>query len=329
VSIGDSFTWCMTVRPEDTWTSKLSGITGLSAYNLGLPARGLEEYVELLEEYGLTKQPKYVVMMVYGGNDVRDALKNEEYRASKKAEAPRPAKEGSSCYNPSANFCRVKESLEKVSGLGKSYALNTALAGLTGVFHHRARRKGDLDAVNFRYQVKLNDGSSLLYNPENADQDEPQFAKLVKERGLDPALFDAPLRRFLELSREHRFVPLVVFCPSVYAAYEASVSFQDPTLREPMLRYNAAQAEYFERRAKDWGFAFLDLSPPFRRLAEMPGPRRLLYFPTNVHLTQYAHDQVSLLIARELDRLSAARGVSVLQGPGLLTAPGSSSSVRP
>ncbi len=311
VSIGDSFTWCMSVNPGDTWTSRLGRETGISVYNLGLPARGLEEYVELLEEYGLKKNPKYVVLMAYGGNDVRDALKNEEYRRSPRDQAAaKPAKEGNSCYAPNTRFCKTKDRLESMPVLGSSYVVKTALAGMTGFFYHRSRLRGDFDAVNFRYEVRLNDGSKLLYNPENADQDEPQFAKLVSEKGLSPSLFDGPLKRFLQLAEEHRFVPIVVYCPSVYAAYEGAVSFQDPSLTEPMKRYNRAQTDYFEARALELGFTFLDLTPHFRKVVQTPGERKLLYFPTNVHLTQAGHEEVSRLVREVLERAEAKAGVT-------------------
>ena len=34
VAVGDSFTWCTAVRPEDAWVSRLSQITGIGGYNL-------------------------------------------------------------------------------------------------------------------------------------------------------------------------------------------------------------------------------------------------------------------------------------------------------
>ena len=80
IAIGDSFTWCHAVRPEDTWSSRLGELSGLSAYNLGRGGIGLHEEVQILKQLGLSRSPKVVVMNVYEGNDIRDALRYQEHR---------------------------------------------------------------------------------------------------------------------------------------------------------------------------------------------------------------------------------------------------------
>ena len=49
VAVGDSFTFCTTVQPEDTWTAVLGRRFDLSAEDLGVPRLGVFEYLEVLE----------------------------------------------------------------------------------------------------------------------------------------------------------------------------------------------------------------------------------------------------------------------------------------
>lgn len=41
IALGDSFTWCTTVQPEDTWTSRLQEFSGSLTYNLATPGVGV------------------------------------------------------------------------------------------------------------------------------------------------------------------------------------------------------------------------------------------------------------------------------------------------
>ena len=71
--LGDSMTFCTAIKQKDTSSAQLEGITGLRAYNLGIPGIGPFEYVELLRKFGLSRKPKFVVMNIYEGNDLRDS----------------------------------------------------------------------------------------------------------------------------------------------------------------------------------------------------------------------------------------------------------------
>jgi hypothetical protein len=74
VALGDSFTWCLAVRPDQAWPQRLAKFTRMTSYNMGTPYIGLYEYVQLFKWCGLGKRPRFVVMNVYEGNDLRDAL---------------------------------------------------------------------------------------------------------------------------------------------------------------------------------------------------------------------------------------------------------------
>ena len=73
ITLGDSFTEGSNVTDEDTWVVKLSQMSNLSIYNLGLAGTHPGIYEETLKYYGTKISPKIVLCMLYEGNDFRDS----------------------------------------------------------------------------------------------------------------------------------------------------------------------------------------------------------------------------------------------------------------
>lgn len=73
VAIGDSFTEGSSVSDGDAWPVRLAETSGLSVYNLGVSGYDPIHYLAVLKEYGLPLRPRYVVCMLYEGNDFRSA----------------------------------------------------------------------------------------------------------------------------------------------------------------------------------------------------------------------------------------------------------------
>lgn len=73
VVLGDSFAEGSNVSDEDVWPVRLAEESGVSVYNLGMSSYDPMHYLESLNRYGLALNPKYVVCMVYEGNDFRSA----------------------------------------------------------------------------------------------------------------------------------------------------------------------------------------------------------------------------------------------------------------
>ncbi|QIG46776.1 hypothetical protein G5V57_02820 [Nordella sp. HKS 07] len=80
VVLGDSFVFCSGVEATDTSTSYLEEISYLTTYNISIGRIGPYEYVELLRHFGLALKPRVVILNIYEGNDLRDALRYEEFR---------------------------------------------------------------------------------------------------------------------------------------------------------------------------------------------------------------------------------------------------------
>lgn len=71
VVLGDSFAEGANVSDEHAWPGRLGEHLGLSVCNLGMSGYGPAHYLAALEEYGLALQPRWVVCMIYEGNDFR------------------------------------------------------------------------------------------------------------------------------------------------------------------------------------------------------------------------------------------------------------------
>jgi lysophospholipase L1-like esterase len=294
LALGDSFTWCTTVAPEDAWPSVFSRMTGLSMYNLGLPGRGPYEYLQILKQYGLQKSPRFVVVDVYEGNDFRDAVRFHGFHAEAREEDDGP------CHLGVAWLCDGYYRL-RGSTIGRSsYAYNLVAAAIWRAVY--SARKGSID---FRYEIDFADGTVVPFNRDNVDRDEVSHAKMLAEGKPGLEVFDAALQTLVELARASDFIPVVAYTPSAYTAYDTFVRFADPEITSLMRSYSARQRAYFAAQARALGYRFLDLTPAFQR-AGASDDRGLLYFATNVHLTQRGHRVVAGELASLIKSLEIA-----------------------
>jgi hypothetical protein len=68
VIAGDSFT--LRTVPGKTWIESLGDLTGQTTLALGAPSWGPLNEVEAIKQYGLNKNPKWVLLMYFEGNDL-------------------------------------------------------------------------------------------------------------------------------------------------------------------------------------------------------------------------------------------------------------------
>jgi hypothetical protein len=79
VITGDSFT--IRTAPR-TWLESLRDLTGMSVLTLGAPSWGPLNETEAIKQYGLAKNPKWVVLMYFEGNDLFNTGQYLERRAT-------------------------------------------------------------------------------------------------------------------------------------------------------------------------------------------------------------------------------------------------------
>ncbi|MGD8976644.1 MAG: hypothetical protein PVG91_03505 [Gammaproteobacteria bacterium] len=303
IAIGDSFTWCHTVPPATSWPAVLSGLSGRSVYNLGTPAIGLYEYLVILRRFGLSRQPQVVVMNVYEGNDLRDAMRYWAYRNGRQHVAAE--------RDCSGLLCRA---------LGeRSYVYNLAVAvnieylqplfAASGPAVDAAFEAVDTDDLSFYYSLDFG-GEPVPFNLRNADRDEIAVAKAMAQGALSPTLFDEALEEFVSLAAEHGFVPVVAYTPSAHTAYADYVRFDDPDLAPLMAGMSTTLRDYFSASGERLGYFFLDLTGPLREVIAAQGPeraQRLLYGPVSIHYSVHGHRRVAEAVADFLGELPVSK----------------------
>jgi hypothetical protein len=307
VAVGDSFTWCTAVRPEDAWVSRLSQITGIGGYNLGLGGVGVYEYLQILMTYGFQWRPRMVLLNYYEGNDLRDALVYQNYRDRRGGPAASEMK-------PTGVIDKIKQTAQRVFDVpmvGKSYALNLALASGIEVYV-ATKNLWEMDQqTNFRYAFEFSD-ARIAFNLENTDLDEVEHARALREGKISLTVLDEGLARFVELAKRDGFEPVVLYTPSAYTAYSEYVAFEDPELAQLMPWFSRAQRDFLRSKSQALGYRFVDLTPALQQAAREHRAQDLLYFPTNLHLSQLGNEVVARALADVLasdtpPRPSAAR----------------------
>ncbi len=298
-TLGDSFTACTVIDPAVAWASQLAGISGLSVYNLGFGGIGPYEYLQILKRWGLPNQPRYVVMNLYEGNDIRDADRYHQHVAA--------AREGRVLYRNAGDRDDQEFDYDRIhdNPVGRSsYAVNLLVA-LVGKGYESGRNAilravGDADVqeeIDFHYTFAFPEGA-MPFNVQNADESEVRYARRIRRGEVAFDRFDAVLESFARLAREHGFTPVLAVSPSAYTVYADFVRFDDPELTELMPWFSRTQREYLRAAAGRLDIPFVDLTAPLQEAARERRGRELLYFPINVHYTAAGHRVVAETLAK-------------------------------
>ena len=298
MSIGDSFTWCVVLSPQATWTSQIGEMTGLSVYNLGRGGIGPYDYLQIFKHFGPPKQPEYVIMNFYEGNDLRDSVRYREHIEA--------AQEGRVLYTDASDRQAREldlDSLLDYSVVRDSYSLNFAAAGadkIYGGLKNAILRASGGDApekVNFRYRLHF-PTETVEFNVQNADESEVRFARKLKRGEIDFSAFDGALSNFVALGSEHGFVPIVAYSPSAYTTYADFVDFEDPSLTDLLPWFSRSQRRFLQEKAGELGYLFVDLTPALQTTGRELQGDKLLYHPINVHYTVKGNKVVAAALAR-------------------------------
>jgi hypothetical protein len=300
IAIGDSFTWCVVLDAESGWSSQLGAITGLSVYSLGRGGIGPYDYLQILGHFGLKKDPKYVVMNFYEGNDVRDS---DRYWQHVNA-----AREGQVLFTSAGDRSENELDYERLLGfpvIKRSYAINFSLAVFGKLYEGvvkalRRMQGGDVkEKVDFRYRLDFA-GASMPFNVQNADESEVRYAHKLKRGEVDFSVVDGALAAFVALGKTHGFNPIVSYSPSAHTAYLDFVEFADESLTDLMAWFSETQRAYLAGKADELGFQFVDLTPAMQRAARELQDTELLYHPINVHYTVKGNRVAAEALARAL-----------------------------
>ncbi len=301
IAVGDSFTDC-NVRAERSWPALLQTFSGRRTYNLGMQGVGTYEYVQILKQFGLQKNPRIVLMNVYEGNDLRDALRYWDHRNNQGGAA-----EVGKLNSGRGNWLSRHSYVVNLGTAAWQEWVQRAWRSLTEV--EPQLKKGldaiDKDSLDFRYVLHLEDGD-VPFNVDNADRDELRLALVMDQGLIDLEMFDEAFETFARLAQEEGFLPLITYSPSAYTAYADYVEFADPSVGPVLVRYSARLRAYFRDVADRFGVRFFDLTPDLQAAIDAQGSaqgERLLYGAHGVHYAVEGHRVVAQALTRFLATL--------------------------
>ncbi len=295
LALGDSFTYCWNVPIERAWPMQLGHALSIKTYSLGIPTTGVYEYLQMLENFGVEKEPDIVLMTYYSGNDLRDALKYHLYRnRTVKVNGDEPAATQAKYSLPRRIYYGLREGV-----LGRhSYLLNFLLVR-TGLLYSNMAQKNEQTQFDFRYVLEFPD-STVDFNTHNADHDEVVHARMLRSGELSLDILNQALEVYSRLAESHGFVPVISYMPSAHTVYDEFVKFSDPGLSGLMHDFHEKQRNYLENKSNQLGIRFVDMTASLREKARELGPNNLLYRQQDLHLTELGHDVVSKLMASYL-----------------------------
>lgn len=278
VVLGDSFVACTGIDTADASTSRLEELSHLSTYNLGVGNTGLYEYVELLRHFGLALKPHVVILNIYEGNDLRDAVRYQKFLKS-----GRDRREAENATEEALSY---------------SYSLSLLYASREWLLRDQIKWLLDGDRnINYRYTAR-SQGRIIPLNVTNQDRGEVRLAKNLKDGEVSLDLWSAALVAFKELATSHGFIGIVSYTPSMHTAYADTAQFEDRGTGELVRTMSQMQRDWLAKKSAELGLIYVDLTPAMQKAAD-EGP--LTHFPANVHLTPYGH------------RVSATVWISVIQ----------------
>lgn len=269
VVIGDSFVEAAIVAREDTVVARLETLLKAPAANLGQIAYGLRQELEVLQRFGLPLQPKLVVWVLFGGNDLRDVEFYERQLTQVGRPRPPPTTE---------------------QRLASRNAL--AVAGkLVADTVRDLRGQPTPNALDHSGLYKRADGmrDRVYFSPPEDTPNAHQWQVTVDT-----------LMRAHQLTRAAGADFLLVYVPRKFRIYRP---YLEVAPQHAIARWDLTDLpQRLGQWAKDQGIAFVDTTPP---LADVVARGEHPYFIDDVHWNARGHAAAAEAIAATLatDRL--------------------------
>jgi hypothetical protein len=276
LTIGGSIPNCAGTAASDNYTARLGQILQINSYNMAVPGVGPYEYLETLRRFGERLSPQIVIMAIAEANDLRDIERFLKFKADQSNSAKKKKKPSDGIFAASYALAFLKSGIE--------VAVKSVRESL---------------GPNFRYTAMVQNKRVAL-NVNSGDLDELKLALRLGEGKVSPQLYEESIGQFAAIARERGFVPLVLLVPAVYTVYADSIQFEDAKIAPAMRNYSDAQRKWLADNSARLGVRFFDATEKMRELAK---DRPLLFFPSNVHLTQEGHKALAEAVAPAVGEL--------------------------
>lgn len=228
LTVGDSFTYSLSVQDEQAWPALLARAP-YRVLNLGLVGAAPQQYLRMYETFGASLSPKVLLVGLFLGNDLTDALEFEAWWSAK---------------NPNSfmDFL-LKKGRSGANGWRQESYVYTALKDFR-----------ETDRVGFlqRKTVRLTDGSELYLDPKQLARQ----ASVGSPQQPAFALVLYTLEHLCTLATQQQTHCLILIFPDKEQVYL-------PILGEAVVNLAAPLLPELDKR----GIAYLDFGPYFRQRA--------------------------------------------------------------
>ena len=290
-SFGDSFTYCTSTSPEDSWPHQVTidENRDITRMNYGVPGKGLHDYYLIMKRV-IKPSSKFLIVGLYEGNDLRDAI--IYYRKSNKIDIlPR----------------EFQLSRALTQTLGRFYLPNVVFAVL------KKRRMIDpvfdefsLSTKDYNFKFRRNiDGRFEKYNIDNVDRDEVFFAQRIFEDTISfddvYRLWEPPIMSIKELADDYGAALLFLYIPSAHTAFGHNAVFDDIEVGQWVKKFSNTQQSVFLKLCNNNRLNCLNIVKAFttyNNFNEYPS-----HFPGNLHLTPAGHGVVSKEVSIALNKI--------------------------
>ena len=283
VALGDSFTRASGVAFP--WTQKLAGYARSDVLNLGEVGFGPQDELKVLKQFGLKKQPQWVILAYFEGNDLYDATSYEQ------ASPFILLRFGKYILNRSLEAWQ-----EKRPGMAHAAVISNYRYPITITIDHK-----DLQMVFFSSYISW---LSLSREAIEASQN----YRLVRENILQmQELSESAGANFLLVyvpSKSHVYLPYLndpdtiarVFTdvPVIELDDKRFLQFRDKTVAPDLVRQHMDdQGRLLADFAAENHIHFLNLTPIFQEEASTGAD---LYYRFDTHWNQLGHDLAAVSI---------------------------------
>jgi hypothetical protein len=289
IALGDSFTKASGV--PNPWTQKLAEATNSDVLNLSEGGFGPQDELKVLQQYGLEKQPQWVILAYFGGNDLYDAAAYEQ-------------------ANPFILTRFVK------------YMLTERILGGND---RKPQGEVGLDASNYRYPITVSIRNSEIkmaffsYYISWLSVSREMIAasqnyQIMEETVLKMKdLSEAAGARFLLVyipSKENIYLQYIrnretlesIFSdvPSLELDGDKYLQFSNQRVTpERTFQFIGDQAHLLGEYASEHSIGYLDLTPVFQETADNGVE---LYYPYDTHWNQIGHNLAASAIANYISK---------------------------
>jgi lysophospholipase L1-like esterase len=271
VVVGDSLAFSYGVDDDQAWPRLVANaLPGLRIITLGQPGFGPQQYLRVLQSFGLDLHPKLVLFMLFSGNDLADA---DNFQRWLDADSELPYEEWLATGRSTGGVLRT---------LAERSRLVTFLLGVRKSL--RARIEGG--TIEFRQGRRIQLAPTVLAtNLARAHPGQPAFELVM-----------ATIERARAVTRQHDSEFLVLLMPTKEEVYLPRIGEPAP----PLVKVLRAG---LDRR----GIPYLDLTPDLQAHAGDAAP---LFFEIDGHPNADGYRLIARVVADRLQELGPSLGLA-------------------